>query len=256
MPDITLKAKDVELKLDGFYLKIDKLSVKTGERVCLYGPNGSGKTTLCKILTGFIKPEKGSIKLFGRSLSELNSKERAGLINYTCFDTSVAYVDKILIDFVKLGAYVRRSANGIESEVIDVLKLLGLESKKEQVVSTLSAGELQRAIIAQSLIQRSKIMIFDEPTAHLDIYWQHRLINDINQYAKDFLKTGIFVLHDLNLAINNFDRLICMNEGKVQADLELDSPEKKFKAIEIIGNLYSIKIDVTQHKRKVIGVYF
>lgn len=256
MPEIILDAKDIELKLDGFLLRIDKLIVRTGEMLCLYGPNGCGKTTLCKVLTGFIRPQKGRIKLFGKSLDDLKSEERAKLINYTRFDTSVVNVEKILIDFIKLGAYVRRFDDVVESEVIDVLKLLGLESKKEQIVSTLSTGELQRAIIAQSIIQRSKIMIFDEPTAHLDIYWQHRLVNDINRYAKDFLKTGIFVLHDLNLAINNFDRLICMKDGKIQADLELDSIEKKFKAIEIIGDIYSIKIDVTEYKNKAIGVYF
>lgn len=256
MPEIAVEADDLEIRLNKFCLKVDSFSIKKSEKVCFFGPNGSGKTTFAKLLTGYLQPERGKIKIFGKDVSSLNPKERARLISYAGFDSSPVQLEKTVEDFVELGAFSRDRASSIKEEVKEILELTGLYHKRKQIVSTLSAGELQRAFIAQLLIQKPSIVILDEPTAHLDLYWQVGVMETVDAFLKQSNPTVIYILHDLNLALNRFTRMVCFNEGRIAADLSISTVNEKKKALEKISEIYGIEIKPIIEDDKVVGVYF
>lgn len=250
-----LKAKDIVYKVEGFCLLIKDFSIKKGEKICLFGPNGSGKTTLARLLNGYLKPEKGTVNLYGRPLEEWPHSKRTLKLTYCAFDPLLAASGKKLFDFVKMGAH-HRSEPGIESEIKSLLTDFGLAGKESQPIDTLSSGELQKAIIVQTLLQHSRIIFFDEPTAHLDIYWQTAVLKNIFNHAAAFQDAIVTILHDLNLALNYFDRVICLAGGTVAFDFKLSDTRSKIAAARAIGELYGVKLKVLQVKEKVIAVYF
>lgn len=256
MPDELLILKDIRLEIGSFKLSIDSLKIKAKEKVCLFGPNGSGKTTLAKVMTGYLKPQEGKIYVNGKNINDLKPEERSGLITYSAFDQSVVYSEKKLVDFIKLGAFNRKDDGLVDKEIDFLLKIFNLDNHLTQVISTLSAGELQRAIIVQTLLLKPKIIIFDEPTAHLDIYWQANLMSAIDRYSYGFLETSIYILHDLNLALNNFQRIICLSNGEIALDLKIKDIKDRFKACREISRLYGLSENCFEYEGKTIFIYF
>lgn len=256
MPDRAIEIENLLLNFRNFSLEVKHLSISEGEKLCIYGPNGSGKSTLARLMTGYIIPEEGEVLVFGRGVQSISPAERARLVSYAAFDINLLHLDKKVSDFVELGAYARGQEKTLEEEMEYLFKALDLCNKKEQSVSTLSAGELQRAIIAQLLIQKPAVVIFDEPTAHLDIYWQIKIFDVIDEFLDGTKSTGIYILHDLNLALNRFERIICMNGGKIVADLKISSLNEKMEACNRLSEIYGIEIKPFKCMERVVGVYF
>lgn len=256
MPEKAVEMRNLSLKFKRFSLKVQSLTILRGERLCIYGPNGSGKSTLAKLMTGFLQPDEGEVLVSGREVKSIPPKERAGLISYAAFDLNLLHLDKKVGDFVELGAYSRRECESLSKELNSLLETLDLHDKKEQRVSTLSAGELQRAIIAQVLVQKPAVILLDEPTAHLDIFWQVRIFDVISEFLNGTKSTQIFILHDLNLALNRFERMICMNGGSIVADFNISTLEGKTNACKRLSDIYGIEIRPFVCKNRVVGVYF
>ena len=250
-----LKAEDILYTVDGFNLLIKHFSINKGEKTCLFGPNGSGKTTLARILTGYLKPQKGLIHLYGKPLEDWSHSERALKLTYCSFDPMLAASGKKLFDFVRMGAHSSMHQN-TENEIRSLLADFGLSGKENQSIDTLSAGELQKAIIVQTLLQRSRIIIFDEPTSHLDIYWQTAVLKKIFNHASDFQDAIVAILHDLNLALNYFDRIICLAKRTIVYDFKFTDIQSRIKAAKKIGELYAVNVNVFQIKEKIFAVYF
>jgi iron complex transport system ATP-binding protein len=251
-----LRAENLIYKVNGFELSIENFVINKGEKICLFGPNGSGKTTLAKLLTGYLKPLRGKIILYDKKLEEWSDQKRSEKITYASFDLFLAASGKKLIDFVRLGAFRRKNPTDVENEIKKLFMLFGLSGKENQPLDTLSAGELQKAIIAQTLMQRPKIVLLDEPTAHLDIYWQTAVIKNIFAYGSEFQEAVVIILHDLNLALNYFDRLLCLKDGKLLLDLNLSDWKSRKEAALRIGNLYNVKIEVMAFNDKIVAVYY
>ncbi|AEC52347.1 iron (III) dicitrate transport ATP-binding protein [Pyrococcus sp. NA2] len=186
-------------------LKDVKFRANKGSILAIIGPNGSGKSTLLKCIAGILRP-KGKILYDGIDLINLKPKERAKLVSYVP-QSSYPEFSFTVEEFVELGTY----ATG--GDVEEALKIVGLYEKKDELVTRLSGGEYQLALIARALAQGSDVMLLDEPTSHLDINHAHEVIEILGNLKEE--KLIITVLHDLNMAINYADEILVLNRGRV-----------------------------------------
>lgn len=202
-----------------FFLKDINLKVGDNELVGIIGPNGSGKTTLLRAITRVLKLKKGRIFLEGKNLSEFGFKELAKKIAVVSqsFETGCMSVEEFVLlgripHFEKFQFLETKKDLEITKrcmELTDIFKL------KDQPISEISGGERQLVLIARALAQEPKLLLLDEPTSHLDIAHQLKILDLIARLNKELALTVIMVLHDLNLASEYCQRIILMNEGRI-----------------------------------------
>mgnify|MGYP000533549110 CR=1 FL=1 len=195
------------------------ISVEDRELLGIIGPNGSGKTTLLRAITRVIKPGAGVVFLEGRDIWQMGFKELA---------KKVAVVPQDLIanlmsveEFVLLGRipHYRKfqflETNKDKEIAQKALKLTDTFKLRGRSILEISGGERQLVLIARALTQEPRLLLLDEPTTHLDITHQVRILDLIKRLNKETGLTAIMVLHDLNLASEYCQRLVLLNEGKI-----------------------------------------
>ena len=210
-------------KLSDITLGLKQGSNGTGSFTAVLGPNGAGKTTLIRILAGLIEPQQGSVHLNGEDLHEISATTRAQHIAYVSqsWRPSFAFtVEQIVL----LGrSPYRHRFGGIETtEDYEAAELaisqVGLDGLKNQPVTEISGGELQRVMIAMGLAQGASFLLLDEPTTHLDVAYQQGIMKLLSNLTKE---TGVEILasmHDLNLASIYSDRVLLLRDGTLTAD--------------------------------------
>lgn len=176
------------------------------------GPNGSGKSTLAKILMGIIKPDSGRILVDNIDITNKSVTERSKLGIGFAFQTPVCFKGITVYDLLKIAMYKELTKN----EACKILSEVGLCAKEyvdREVNHSLSGGELKRIEIATILAKESKISIFDEPEAGIDLWSFNNLINIFNKLQEKNNSTTIIISHQERL-INIADQIILMEKGK------------------------------------------
>lgn len=214
-----LSLKDFSCGYNSFNLKGISFSLKKGSFTGIIGPNGSGKTTLFKGISGELMVKSGSIKLNGRSLKTMPIKEKAQ--NLAIVNQFTETFDITVEDYVLMGRIPFRnrfqffeSADDIDIAV-KYMKLTDVYKLKDKFMSQLSGGEQQLAAIARALTQEPKLLLLDEPTAHLDITHQMQVLNLIQNLSTELGLTVLMIIHDLSLAGEFCDYLIMMKDGEI-----------------------------------------
>jgi len=229
-----------------FSLDIKSLDIPEGSLSVIIGPNGSGKTTFAKIISGLIDDYKGSVEIDSFDIKKLDAKNRSRIISYI----HRRMVKDLYIPvkrFVGIGRYVHKESvflnlNKSDRMIIDeMLDVVDLRQKKGVLLSQLSDGELQRAIIAKILCQQTKYTVLDEPTSALDIAHVASILNLLRRIKSK--TTIVVILHDINEAIKIYDNLICLNEGKVECVWE---KENVFD-LQKLEKLFKIKLNEFNH---------
>jgi len=218
-----------------FALQDIDFKVESKEFVGIIGPNGSGKTTLLRAITRILKPKKGVVLLDGRNICQMKFEELARQI--AVVPQSFAGLDLSVEDFVFLGRIPHlKRFQFIESKMdVDIVeRCMGLTDTlklKDKLMSEISGGERQLALIARALAQEPRLLLLDEPTSHLDITHQVGILDLISRLNKELDLTVIIVLHDLNLASEYCKRLVLINEGRVH---KIGTPKEvlNYKIIE------------------------
>ncbi len=219
----------------GFAIRDINLSVKQGEIIGIIGPNGSGKTTLLRAVTGILRPEQGKILLDGQDLSRMSARDIARKIAVVSQNSEPAFLT--VEEFVLLGRIPHfRKYQFFESKedreiVHEAMTLTDSFRFRDHPVECISGGEQQLALFARALAQQPKLMLLDEPTAHLDITHQSAMLDLVRKFNGRFGLTVLLVLHDLNLASEYCHRLVLMNEGMIR---KVGTPEEviDYKIIE------------------------
>jgi iron complex transport system ATP-binding protein len=197
------------------------LAVRTGEMVAVVGPNGAGKSTLLRLLSGYLKPAKGEVRLAGKGISGYGRRDVARLLSFVpqYSEVNLPYsVSELamLARYAYLGPF--RPAGAADREMVArALELTGVAELAARPVSQLSGGEFQRAALARALAQGTEMIFLDEPTAHLDISHQAQIFSLLRRLNVDERLTVVAVLHDLNLAAH-FPRVAIMAQGGIAAD--------------------------------------
>ncbi|MGH9867255.1 MAG: ABC transporter ATP-binding protein [Candidatus Polarisedimenticolia bacterium] len=198
------------------------LIVRRGEMAALLGSNGSGKTTLIKLLAGTIRPRAGKVLLEGRPVGSLPPRERARRVAVVPQDTSLAF-DFTVMEMVLMGRTPHLGALGLERpEDLDAareaMRLTGMLPLAGRPLSHLSGGERQLAVIARALAQKPRVLLLDEPTAHLDIRHRIQIAGVLERLNVQEGITIVATSHDINLAARHSRRMILLDAGRVVAD--------------------------------------
>lgn len=205
---------DKKIVLKDINLRIDNMDI-TG----IIGPNGSGKTTLLRAMSGGLKAEKGKVFLEGRDVSRMGKGELAKKIAVVSqnFEPGGMSVEEFVLlgriphfgrfQFLETEKDLRIAARCMEST--------GIFSLRKEMLSEISGGERQLALIAKALVQEPKLLLLDEPTAHLDIAHQVKILDLISRLNKELTLTVVMVMHDLNSAGEYCQKLVLINGGRV-----------------------------------------
>ncbi len=208
LQDIAWSAPDGERILKGVSLTVpdDTLMVITG-------PNGGGKTTLAKVIAGLEKPESGRILLDGEDITDLNVTERAKRGVSYAFQQPVRFKGLVVRQLLELAAGEKLS----EAKLCDVLSQVGLCAREyidREVNATLSGGEIKRIEIATVLLRHSRLSIFDEPEAGIDLWSFNNLIT-VFQSLRSTLHGSMVIISHQERILQNADEIAVISGGEL-----------------------------------------
>ncbi|MBN2667008.1 MAG: ABC transporter ATP-binding protein [Bacteroidales bacterium] len=211
-----------------------------GSFTAILGPNGSGKTTLLKLLNNILKPQKGKILLSGKDIRNLSPRQLAKYIGYVPQFQSNMFPATVF-DTVLLGRnpYIRWSPGEDDKRIAsEILVRLHLDDIALKDINHLSGGQRQRVFIARALAQQPEVILLDEPTANLDIRYQHEVFDLLGKLSKSGI-TIIMAIHDLNQALNHCDGFVLMDDGVIAA-----RGDKKIFSEEQLEKIYKVRIKI------------
>jgi zinc transport system ATP-binding protein len=190
-------------------------SIMRGDFVGMIGPNGGGKTTLIKIILGLLKPDRGTVKLFGEDISKFNEWQRVGYIpqKATSFDQNFpATVFEVasMGRFPKAGLTKQLSEKDYEA-VEKVLGFVGMLKLRNRRIGDLSGGQQQRIFMARALATEPELLILDEPTVGVDAEAQHNFYSLLRKLNKKLGMTLILASHDVGMVTKDINKLACVN---------------------------------------------
>lgn len=220
MFEITNLTKQFHTKKDHI-LALDDLSfhIKKGEIFGVIGKSGVGKSTLLKILSFQIPFDDGQFIFDGKSVKELNQKEKRDLVLTTSYihqSFSLLYNLNVL-DNIALPLIIRgTNKNDAYLKAKEMLDFVGLSSKALSYPITLSGGEAQRIAIARALVTNPKVIYADEPTSSLDDETSYEILNLLLKVNNEFNTTIIFVSHQTNLVKYICHRVLLLENGKIK----------------------------------------
>lgn len=208
---------------------LDNINIdfKKNELVFILGTSGSGKSTLLNIIGGMLEVDSGSVMLDDKDITKFSNKM---LCNYRNNMVGFIFQDYHLIEYmsvidnIRLGETIKSENNNYE----DVLRKLGIYSKRKSLVNRLSGGEKQRVAIARAIINNPEIILCDEPTGALDCANSDKIMKILKDISKD--KLVIVVSHDEGLALKYADRVINIKDGMVDYYPQLD--DREFREIK------------------------
>ncbi len=186
------------------------LTVYQGDFLAILGPNGGGKTTLLKIILGLLKPDKGTVRVWGRE-----SGQREQIIGYlpqhssSRVDFPLTVLDAVLMGLVgsrRKGIFFRSRERRRAREA---LKQVEMEDYEQTPLNQLSGGQRQRVFIARALVADPELLILDEPTSNIDAQGKFCFYDFLGHLSQTI--TIIIVSHDVSLSIARLNRIACVN---------------------------------------------
>ncbi|MFO1171265.1 MAG: ABC transporter ATP-binding protein [Hyphomicrobiaceae bacterium] len=195
------------------------LRVETGEFATILGPSGSGKTTMLSLIAGIAGPTSGAIKIGGRDVTNLKAADRnVGLV----FQSYALFPHMTVADNVAFPLRVRRVAKPeIAARVKEALALVRLEDYGQRKPSQLSGGQQQRVALARAIVFKPDILLLDEPLAALDRKLREDVRAEIHSLQRRLGITTLMVTHDQDEALSLSDRIVVLDQGRVQ---QIDTP--------------------------------
>jgi iron complex transport system ATP-binding protein len=221
------------------------LDIPAGKVTAILGPNGTGKTTLLHILLGLLKPFQGNVKVSGKSHREYSRQDLSQMIGLVPQFESIPFNFSVF-EYVLLGRspYLKPFQLPGEEDVRiteDALESAGIQHLAKKPVTEISGGERQLVHISRVLTQQTRILLLDEPTAHLDLENQNRILRLLKQMSSRG-KTAVLTTHDPNAAIFAADYFVLMNQGNIAAQGDLS----QVITAENLSMIYRIPIRVEQ----------
>ena len=200
-------------------LKNINLNIEQGEFVAIVGPSGSGKSTLLHLLGGVDKPSSGEVIIKVESIYKLKEKELAILRRRKLgFVFQFFNLIPVLTAEENIEMPVLLDNGKIDKNYMnELLKLLGLEERRNHHPSELSGGQQQRVSIGRALANKPSIILADEPTGNLDSKNSKEVLELLKYCAKKYNQTLILITHDINIA-KSADRVITIEDGKITTD--------------------------------------
>lgn len=237
-----IEVKNITKKY-GSFTAVDNISFKIeeGEIIGLLGPNGAGKSTTMNMITGYIEPTEGEIKVEGYDISKKPKKAKAQ-IGYMPEGVPL-YSDLTVKEFVTYMAELKKVDRKTRKEKVEkIIEQTGLKDVEKKLTRNLSRGYKQRVSMAGALVGEPKILILDEPTVGLD----PKQITEIRALIKELGKTHTIILssHILSEVSQICNKVIIINKGKIVA---IDTPENLEKKVSNNNTTY-VTVEDTENK--------
>ncbi|GAB7023087.1 spermidine/putrescine ABC transporter ATP-binding protein PotA [Salidesulfovibrio brasiliensis] len=200
------------------------LDIRDGEFLTILGPSGCGKTTILRIIAGFETPDQGRVHLDGQPLNDLPANQRR--VN-TVFQSYALFphmtVRENLAFGLKMNKVSRREA---ERRIDDALDMVDLSHLARRYPDRLSGGQQQRVAIARAVVNNPLALLLDEPLSALDAKLRKRMQVQLKHMCRELGMTFVFVTHDQEEAFAMSDRVVVMNEGRIE---QVGTPEEVYE---------------------------
>jgi sulfate transport system ATP-binding protein len=229
-------------------------TVRSGELVALLGPSGSGKTTLLRVIAGLETPDVGSVLFDGDDATRRDPRDRGvGFV----FQHYALFRHMSVFENVAFGLRVRprdrRPADDeINRRVHDLLGLVQLDYLGDRYPSQLSGGQRQRVALARALAVEPRVLLLDEPFGALDAKVRQELRRWLRRLHQEVHLTSVFVTHDQEEALELANRVVVMNDGRIEQDAPpgevIEKPATPFVS-NFLGdvNLFHGRVEVEMH---------
>lgn len=224
--------------LDGVSLDIEK-----GDVLSILGPNGAGKSTLLSCMMNLNKPQAGSILVEGKSISEMKPQELAKKVSFVPQNLKPAFGYTVL-EFVLMGrapliSPLGRPGKGDKAAAYEAIEKMGLTELADRPCTEISGGEMQQAAVARAIVRKPRVILFDEPTAHLDFGNQLRTLKIIKELSREGYTT-VITTHNPDHAIMLGGRAAILDK---QGKILLGSTEELITE-ETLGKVYNAELKI------------
>lgn len=198
------------------------LELEKGESVVVLGKSGSGKSVLIKCIIGLLKPDKGTIEMFGKNIPDLNEEEldamraKVGFL----FQSNALYDSMTIrenLEFPLRRHWIHFSQDEVNKRVINALNDVGLSHTIDMMPEELSGGMRKRIALARTLILNPEIILYDEPTTGLDPITSNEILDLMKSIQKKYNTSSLIISHDMNCVRTASDRVILLLEGRCYA---------------------------------------
>ena len=218
---MSIEIRNVSKQFGDFQALRDvSLNIQSGELIALLGPSGCGKTTLLRVIAGLESPDVGSIHFSGEDTTDVHVRDRnVGFV----FQHYALFRHMTVFENVAFGLRVkprkeRPSEAQIKEKVMSLLKLVQLDWIADRYPSQLSGGQRQRIALARALAVEPKVLLLDEPFGALDAKVRKELRRWLRRLHDELHVTSIFVTHDQEEALEVADRVVVINQGKIEQE--------------------------------------
>lgn len=200
------------------------LELQPGEFVSLLGPSGCGKTTTLRMIAGFVPPSAGTIEMDGQVISSPASvvppeRRRMSMI----FQSYAIWPNMTVGQNVGFGLEVRKLPRAeIERRVDKILDVVQMRGLKNRYPAELSGGQQQRVALARAIVVEPEVLLLDEPLSNLDANLREEMRFEIRRLHDEFKITTVYVTHDQSEAMVTSDRIVVMNQGRIE---QIDPPQ-------------------------------
>ena len=234
------------------------LDIAPGELVALLGPSGSGKTTLLRVIAGLNPPDRGHVYFDGQDATDLPVQDRrVGFVfqNYALFK-HMTVADNIAYGLKVRPRRLRPSRADIAARVTELLAFVQLDGLGGRYPAQLSGGQRQRVALARALAIEPRVLLLDEPFGALDARVRKDLRRWLREVHRETGLTTVFVTHDQDEAMELADRVVVLNEGRIEqigAPAELyDAPASPF-VLSFVGEAVALPVNVVEGQATFAG---
>lgn len=225
MSPIQIELKNISHCYDGHHA-IDQisLSIKDGELIAILGPSGCGKTTLLRLIAGLLPIQQGQIYFNQKEVNLLSPQKRNTAM---VFQNYALFPHMTVEENISYGLRVRKMSATLRKErVHQIMSKVELTHLNDRKIHELSGGQQQRVALARALVVNPDVLLFDEPLSNLDEKLRVSMRNEIRAIQKDLQVTSLYVTHDQEEAMAIADRIMIMNDGKIQ---QIGKPQEVYE---------------------------
>lgn len=215
------------------------LAVREGEFLGLVGPNGGGKSTLLKLIMGLIKPDEGSVRIFGTSPKK--ASRRVGYVpQFAKFpsDFPITVEETVLMGRIQPGRLWQRYSKEDRNIAHKVMSETGVAEFANRTIDQLSGGQLQRVLIARALATEPELLLLDEPTANVDSHQEKGVFELFKELNKRM--SIIVISHDIGFITDYVDRVACLNKELLCHETHAITPD-------VIEQMYGDHVHMIHH---------
>jgi iron complex transport system ATP-binding protein len=242
-----ISLEDIRAHQGGFRLVVDSLRLRKGDFVAVLGNNGSGKSTFLSVLSG-LRSFSGKYIIGGEDFNKVSERRRHRIIGLLPQSTTLNMpFDAFYV--VLTGRFVYTDGWRYDEEDLEKTEMrmreLDILHLRDRYFNELSGGEKQRVLLARTLNRESPVLLLDEPLSGIDLRHQHEFVRLLKGISGE--RVILMVIHDLSLALREFERFIFFIDGRLSYDARRDEIRE-----ERLSEIFGVKVSFFRHDKRVL----